>query len=1091
MISFPSKKIAALLLLVFTSLAVISQTSIHYWDFNAGASTTSGMKWPSPIAAASSANYGSISHPFDFTDNFGGATLDAPGFTTSTAGESFSVVGSNNNGLGFIIHASTLGFKDIQLTYTTRGTASGFTTHTIDYSLDGVNYINSATITGRNVTSFSLQTISFVSLTAANNNPNFKIRITLSGATTSSGNNRFDNIRITGTLSPCSPDNQPTSLLLTPSFNSIAGSFTAAAPGVINASAYLVVISTSAALGSQPANGQVYNADDVIGAGIVVATTGATNFTATSLIPGTVYYFFIYSYDNSTVCYNLVSPLTGNTTTTTPPPCTAPSTQASGLSAVNITGNSMDLNYTRGNGDKIMIVARSGSPVDQSPFNSVNYPVGSQLGSGNFVIYNGTASSYNYLSLSPNTTYYFALYEYNDAGICYHGSPLTGNFTTLCITPVNVTSFSASAGNGQVALTWTNPASGSCYDQILMVASTTTISGQGSDYTGTANSVYSSGAQVVYRSTGNAVTVTGLVNNSTYYFKVFTRLGATWSAGVELTAQPFDPSSGYQYLFGNLHAHSSYSDGNKDNTSKTPKDDFEFARDANCMDFLGMSEHNHSGAGMSYPDYLTGYNEAQLVDGVTSPITGNSIVTLWGMEWGVISNGGHVLIYGFDDQLIGWEAGNYDQYVAKNDYASLWTTINNRSGSFATLAHPNSSDYNGLVSAYNAVADDAVVGSSIESGPAFSLSTTYNDFPSSLSDLGYFKSLLSRGYHVAPQMDHDNHNMTFGTVNTNRTVVLASAKTRAAVMEALRARRYYASQDCNVRVEFKNNQDPMGSIVTKGGLPSLSLLVTDPDGEAINSIELWGASVGDPVPSSPLQTYPAATSFTFASGDAANIQPNNTSWYYFTIITQADGNKIVSSPIWYTRSDQVLPVTLINFNGRWAPGRNETKLNWVTAREINTREFIIQRSADHGIAWTDIGTVVASGNSNFNQQYNYTDTDPKTTNWYRLKMVDQDNEYSYSKVVALSASSAAASYYTFYPNPARDFVHISSLSVQPRKATIQITDNAGRVVVTQQSVISSATPAIIPVTGYKAGLYYMVITDEQQSVKQKIVIAGR
>jgi hypothetical protein len=1083
------KKIAAIILFFHVSFVVFSQTSIHYWDFNTGAATTTGMKWPTPIAATATSNYGSITHAFDNTDNFGGSTMDAPTFS-STAGDAFCVVGSNNNASSFIINASTLGFKDIQLTYTTRGTASGFTTHTIDYSLDGTNYTNITSITGRTATSFSLQTISFISLAAANNNPNFKIRITVSGASSSSGNNRFDNIRITGTISPCSPTNQPTSLLLTPSFNTISGSFTAAAVGTINASAYLVLVSTSSSLGSQPANGQVYNADDVIGNGIVISTSASTSFTANSLLPGTTYYFFIYSYDNSTNCYNLVSPLTGNINTTTPPVCTSPAIQASSLSASSITGSSMDISYIRGDGDKILIIARQGSPVNQSPYNSVSYSVGSQVGTGNFVIYNGTASSYSYTSLLANTTYYFALYEYNNTGICYYSPALAGNFTTACSAPVNVSSFNESAGNAQVSLTWTNPTA-SCYDQVLVVASSSSVTGLGSDYSGTANTVYSSGPQVVYRGMGNSVTITGLTNSTTYYFKVFTRLGLAWSPGVQITAFPFDPAAGYQYLFGNLHAHSSYSDGNKDNTSKTPKDDYEFARDANCMDFLGISEHNHAGAGMSRPDYLTGYNQADLVNGVTSPSTGNSIVTLWGMEWGVISNGGHALVYGFNDQLIGWEAGNYDIYVAKNDYSSLWSAINNNAQAFATLAHPSSSDYNSLTSSYNSSADNAVVGCAIESGPAFSLSTSYNDFPSSMNFMGYFKSLLAKGYHVAPQMDQDNHNMTFGTANTNRTVILASSKTRAAIMEALHARRYYASQDCNARVDFKASLNPMGSIITRGGLPGLSLTVIDPDGEAVNTIELWGAAIGASVPSSPIKTYSATSSFNFSSGDAENIQPNGSSWYYFVIIVQADGNKIVSSPIWYTRSDLALPVTLINFSGSWSADKKDAMLTWATAREINTQKFIIQRSTDDGTSWDDIGTINASGNSNFNQHYSFTDRQPKSANWYRLKMIDADNEYSYSKLVILTTATANSIYYSVYPNPATDFITIASSSLQPQPVRIQVLDNIGRMISSQQLMTSKATPAVLPVKGYKPGLYYIIINDGQRSVKQKIVIADR
>ena len=66
-------------------------------------------------------------------------------------------------------------------------------------------------------------------------------------------------------------------------------------------------------------------------------------------------------------------------------------------------------------------------------------------------------------------------------------------------------------------------------------------------------------------------------------------------------------------------------------------DDFEYAQDANCLDVLGMTEHNHSQAGMQIANYKLGFNQANQVNGVVSPFTGNSIVTLWGMEWGVIA----------------------------------------------------------------------------------------------------------------------------------------------------------------------------------------------------------------------------------------------------------------------------------------------------------------------------------------------------------------------------------------------------------------------------------------------------------------------
>jgi hypothetical protein len=283
----------------------------------------------------------------------------------------------------------------------------------------------------------------------------------------------------------------------------------------------------------------------------------------------------------------------------------------------------------------------------------------------------------------------------------------------------------------------------------------------------------------------------------------------------------------------------------------------------------------------------------------------------------------------------------------------------------------------------------------------------------------------------------------------------------------------------------------MGSIVTKGGLPSLLLTVTDPDGETINTIELWGAAVGAAVPSSPLKTYSGTSTFAFSSGDIENIQPNGLSWYYFAIITQSDGNKIVTAPIWYTRSDLVLPVTLINFSGTWSTDKNKAILSWISAREINTSKFIIQRSTDNGATWADIGTVAAAGTSNFNQQYSFIDVQPKAANWYRLKMIDADNAYSYSKTVVLTSSSANAVYYTLSPNPATNFINVVSTFSQPQPVRIQLMDNTGRILSSQQVIIGGSAPVVIPVSGYKAGMYYLVITDDQRSVKQKIVIAAR
>lgn len=154
------------------------------------------------------------------------------------------------------------------------------------------------------------------------------------------------------------------------------------------------------------------------------------------------------------------------------------------------------------------------------------------------------------------------------------------------------------------------------------------------------------------------------------------------------------------------------------------------------MDFLGISEHNHATAGMSITNWQPGRNQA-------ATATTSSFVGLYGMEWGVISGGGHVIVYGMDS-LVGWEAGNYQVYVPKSVYcgAGGLFDILNRHGSnaLAYLAHPNNTDYNNVLnSTFDVEADNAIVGSTVESGPAFSTNTTYTNPGTSMSYLSYYK----------------------------------------------------------------------------------------------------------------------------------------------------------------------------------------------------------------------------------------------------------------------------------------------------------------------------------------------------------------
>lgn len=355
-------------------------------------------------------------------------------------------------------------------------------------------------------------------------------------------------------------------------------------------------------------------------------------------------------------------------------------------------------------------------------------------------------------------------------------------------------------------------------------------------------------------------------------------------------------SQTYNHYFGNIHAHSSYSDGNKDSAASLltkPWQDFNVAKNAQHIDFYGISEHNHFSAGMLSPAY---YHRG-LHDADSMNIDG-SFVAMYGMEWGTISGGGHVIIYGYDS-LLGWDSNDYDVLVPQNDYTALWKKINETPSSFAYLAHPQTSDYESLFSTTaNISADNAIIGLAARSGPAFSTNTTYSD-PSTGSFINRYNDALKRGYHVGVGLDHDTHNSVFGEQSAGRLVVLAPSLTRANVMDALKKMRFYSSDDWNAKVNFTISGQPMGSSLIQSGACTLVANVTDADGESVSSIVVYYGVPGAGTAPAVLTTVNASTlSYTH------NLA-NNSSYYYYLKITQADGNIIWTSPIWYTRNNSL------------------------------------------------------------------------------------------------------------------------------------------------------------------------------------------
>lgn len=115
--------------------------------------------------------------------------------------------------------------------------------------------------------------------------------------------------------------------------------------------------------------------------------------------------------------------------------------------------------------------------------------------------------------------------------------------------------------------------------------------------------------------------------------------------------------------------------------------------------------------------------------------------------------------------------------------------------------------------------------------------------------------------------------------------------------------------------------------------------------------------------------------------------------------------KIFQNPIVKNADDSYfyekqMPVSLTDFTA--ALQNNHTLLQWQTASEYKLSHFTIERSVN-GNNFSTLSNVAAFGNSNTKINYSTIDYAPLPgTNYYRIKLVDADGQFTYSKIAAVN-----------------------------------------------------------------------------------------
>ena len=277
------------------------QVNIAHWGFN---QNIPEANWTQPI----SANIGNGTITYDLLNavSFTGTTQNADAADNESGGSFVPQGGADNvnNGKGFVLSIPTSGYNNIVFSFAIRGTSSGFSEQKIAYSTNGGStFTDVRTLTGKNTSSWTIETVDLSTVSEANNNPNFQIKIVVNGASSSSGNNRFDNIKLTGLPAA---SGEPTTISSNLSFSGDYGSSKSVSFTPGNGVQRLVLMKAGSVVDAIPADGKEYVSNlnfgtgEQLGTGNFAVFSGTQNtFTLSGLSPNTTYHLSIFEFNGT------------------------------------------------------------------------------------------------------------------------------------------------------------------------------------------------------------------------------------------------------------------------------------------------------------------------------------------------------------------------------------------------------------------------------------------------------------------------------------------------------------------------------------------------------------------------------------------------------------------------------------------------------------------------------------------------------------------------------------------------------------------------------------------------------------------------
>ena len=364
----------------------------------------------------------------------------------------------------------------------------------------------------------------------------------------------------------------------------------------------------------------------------------------------------------------------------------------------------------------------------------------------------------------------------------------------------------------------------------------------------------------------------------------------TWSFTVGVAAQ--------QLYFGQLHSHTTYSDGSGSldtaleyiaNLPESANIDFvAFTDHSNYFDKSG--EANPEGAlydmslATAYSQNLWSEFKGKVAD---FNATHSDVIALGGFEMTWSGGPGHINTW------------NTPGIVSRNN-----ATLNNKTADagmkayYSLLSQPEGADsisqFNHPGTTFGNFSDfsywDALIDSRI-------FLVEVGNGEGAIGAGGYYPSYeqytlaLDKGWHVAPTNNQDNHKGRWGNANDARDVILTDDFSEQGLYQAIRDLRVYSTEDKNLELYYTVNGLPLGSVIEEAPEAlELNVQVSDPDAsDSISKVEV--------IVNSGKVAYTWDDPAVLATGElACTLEPTYS--YYYIRVTQGDGDLAVTAPVW-------------------------------------------------------------------------------------------------------------------------------------------------------------------------------------------------